>query len=136
MLHEFTSGLQSCSGPAGGSLHKWHGGAKETGNLLELCSKSGKISLSVTARSDPPGFRGLNQNQLAAIQTAGVPWFAVLLAGVPDRGFVLSSDQVRKNMPSWSQSKADFKLHESNEIHGSIEFTSFAALLAHVVPQS
>jgi hypothetical protein len=136
MLNEFTSGLQSCSGPAGGSLHKWHGGAKATGNLLELCSESGKISLYFKERSDPPGFWSLNQNQLAAIQTAGVPWFVVLLVGAPDHGFVLSSDQVMKNMPSWSQSKADFKLHEGNEIHGSIEFTSFAALLAHVGPQS
>jgi len=136
MLNELTSGLQSCSGPVGGSLHKWHGGAKATGSLLELGSKSGKILLYVKERSDPPEFWGLNQNQLAAIQTAGVPWFAVRLAGVPDRVFVLSSDQVRKNMPSWSQSKADFKLHEGNEIHGSIEFTSFAALPAHLVPQS
>ena len=136
MLNEFTRGLQSCSEPAGVSLHKWHGGAKATDNLLELCSKSGKILLDLKKKSDPPGFWRLNQNQLAAIQTAGVPWFVVLLVGVPGHGFVLSSDRVMKNMPSWSQSKADVKLHEGNEIHGSIEFTSFAALLTHVVPQS
>jgi hypothetical protein len=104
----------------------WHGGSKNTSNLVQIEGAAVRRLLYVKDRSEDPGFWGLNENQLSKLRSSGLEWFVILLVGPSESGYLLTTAEVEKGASSWSQSGSDFKVHEGHEVSGGFQFRSFS----------
>lgn len=110
----------------------WHGGSRDTSNLVQIEGSATSRLLYVKDRSEDPGFWGLNENQLGKLRSSGSEWFAILLVGPSEAGYLLTSTDVERGVLSWSRSGSDFKVHEGREISHGFQFGSFSEAFARL----
>ena len=131
-LAQFTSALEREGKPRKIRVGRWHGGSRDTENLVSMECGATKRLLYVKDRSDDPGFWGLNENQIKKLQASGSEWFTVLLVGDFESGYLLTAADVEVGTHHWSHSGSDFKVHEGSEISGSFKFSSFSDAFARL----
>jgi hypothetical protein len=117
-VSEFTQELKQYSAKRGIEVSQWRGAHRNTENLLQISDGRERVLLYVKYRSDPPGWWGINENQLSSLSSSGLHWFVVLLVGGAESGYMLSSRQVSQGLSRgrWSRDQNDYKLHEGPEV--------------------
>ena len=123
---QFTSALESECKSRKLKVGRWHGGSRDTSNLVQVEGTATKRLLYVKDRSEDPGFWGLNENQLNKLRSSGLEWFVILLVGQSETGYLLTAAEVERGTGSWSRGGSDFKVHEGQEISGGFRFASFS----------
>jgi hypothetical protein len=129
---QFVSALEREAKSRRVRIGRWHGGSKDTGNLVLVESGATTRLLYVKDKSREPGFWGLNENQIEKLRASGSEWFAILLVGRSETGYLLTSAEVEKGTHSWSHSGSDFKVHEGPEISMGLKFRAFSDAFARV----
>jgi len=130
---QFAAGLEREGKPRGIRVGCWPHATRGTQNVVVMEAGPASRLVYITNKSDDPGFWSLNENQLNGLRSSGKEWFAVLLVGRLETGYVLTSLQVEKGTHSWSQNRSDFKVHEGQEISGSFTFDRFSDAFAHLM---
>lgn len=137
LLASFTKRLRSTCNAHGVSCSRWSGASPSSANILTVGTKPKETLLYIKCRTDLPGFWGLTKNRLSELNASGKPWYAVLIVGTPEVGYVASQDDVygRTSSGSWTlAADGDFKVNENNDLEGISRFGSFSSFLGLVFP--
>ncbi len=137
LLSSFGKMLRSACAARGVSCGRWAGASPSSANILSVDTKPKETLLYIKFRSDPPGFWGLTANRISELDASGKPWYAVLIVGSPENGYVASQSDVlsRTSSGTWTLSAdGDFKVNESRDLGGISRFPSLEAFLALVLP--
>ncbi len=137
LLASFTKRLRSKCDARGVSCGRWFAASPSSANILVVGTKPKETLLYVKCRTDPPGFWGLTANRISELDALGKPWYAVLIVGSPEKGYVPSQADVRSRTSSgaWTLSAdGDFKVNENRDLGGISRFQSFDGFLELALP--
>jgi hypothetical protein len=137
LLSSFGRMLRAACDARGVSCGRWAGAFPSSANILAVGFKPKETLLYIKFRSDPPGFWGLTANRIAELDASGKPWYALLIVGSPDNGYVASQSEVRSRASSgaWTiAADGDFKVHESRDLSDISHFRSLEAFLELALP--
>lgn len=133
----FRSVLSKSLGDKGISVSRWAGASRSSDHLLQV-DTAGKATVLYVKESNTPnrGFWGLTRNQVEKLEAAGIRWFAILLHGSINGGYLLSGGQVelrvRDGLFELSRD-GDYKVNEKTDLHAEQRFEGLSQLLARVL---
>lgn len=116
---------------------RWRGPHSTSRNILVVGTAPQDTLLYVKVRSESPGFWGLTANRISELRASGSSWYAVLLVGSSETGYVLPSSEVESGIGEnhWTLSAdGDYKINEGSNLNSTYRFTSFKELSTWIFP--
>lgn len=114
----------------------WRGATRRSANLIEIDTKPKSTVLYVKESNSSPGFWGLTKNQLVRLDETQVRWFVVLLARSSDSGYILSRDEVNRQLQNGTfelSQDGDHKVNERKDLAQLQAFRGIKNLLTQVL---
>jgi hypothetical protein len=136
-IPDFRSMLSKVLGDKGISVSRWAGTSRPSDHLLQI-ETAGKATVLYVKESNTPnrGFWGLTRNQVEKLESARIRWFAILLHGSINDGYLLSGGQVelrvRDGLFELSRD-GDYKVNEKTDLNAEQRFLGLPQLLARVL---
>jgi 5-methylcytosine-specific restriction endonuclease McrA len=92
---EFISLLEEIGKKRGFRSQKYESKIRKTGNIIELYGSINCL-LYYKIRSEEPYRWGVTRNRIEELQNSGKRWFVLLLFETPDKGYLLTSQEVER----------------------------------------
>nr|WP_281720829.1 hypothetical protein [Nitrosomonas nitrosa] len=137
LLAAFTKRLKTICESRGVTCGRWSDASPSSANVLAIGTKPNETFLYIKCRTNPPGFWGLTANRIAELDRSGTPWYAVLIVGSHETGYVAAQAEVASRISSraWLlAADGDYKVNEQRELVGISRFKSFEGFLSLALP--
>jgi len=118
------------------TCQKWSGATQKSDHMLELNTKPKRTVLYIKESNKDPGFWGLTRNQLEALRTSTLDWFAVLLLRSSTSGYLLSSGQVERRIDDGRfelSGDGDHKVNETQDLSDGQNFSSVQEIIDRIL---
>jgi len=118
------------------TISSWHGATRRSPNLLELNTEPHPSVLYVKISNSNPGFWGLTKNQIDRLKENKLDWFAVLLAGDVNNGYLFTKGEVIQGINNGKfelSNDGDYKVNENTDCEKTHGFKNLEEILNRII---